>query len=195
VSTVQDEATREETEKKKKNEEEEEEDKKKLEEEKKKKKEEQDMMYLMLVGILGASVTYLTGLKPPGGMWRDDGNGHSAGYPVLYDTNKHRYNVFFYSNSTSFMASIGIIDSLLSRMIISNSERKNIVHLWPIHTAMVLDMLALLGAYAAGSARKWGTSTKVVLLLVPILLIIWGVMFLCREQNKKHEEKEGNAAA
>lgn len=27
-----------------------------------------DMMYLMLVGILGASVTYLTGLKPPGGL-------------------------------------------------------------------------------------------------------------------------------
>ena len=65
--------------------------------------------YLMLVGILAASVTYLTGLKPPGGLWREDGAGHDAGNPVLYDVDRHRYNAFFYSNSTSFMASITVI--------------------------------------------------------------------------------------
>ncbi|XP_022685305.1 uncharacterized protein LOC101757545 [Setaria italica] len=88
--------------------------KKKEQDNKEKKNGQEDtmIMFLMLVGILGASVTYLTGLKPPCGMWRDDANGHSAaGYPVLYDTNKRRYNVFFYNNSTSFMASIAIIAS------------------------------------------------------------------------------------
>ncbi|KAJ1276545.1 hypothetical protein BS78_05G222100 [Paspalum vaginatum] len=129
---------------------------------------ETDMMakYLMLVGILAASVTYLTGLKPPGGMWRDDGGGHDAGNPVLYDIQKHRYNAFFYSNSTSFMASVTVIALLLSRMIRDSKDAKP---LWPMHTAMLMDMLALLGAYAAGSARDWGTSKNVVLLLFPVL--------------------------
>uniref|UniRef100_A0A0D3HPY9 PGG domain-containing protein n=1 Tax=Oryza barthii TaxID=65489 RepID=A0A0D3HPY9_9ORYZ len=103
--------------------------------------------YLMLAGILAASVAYLTGLKPPGGLWRDEGNGHSAGNPVLYDIDKRRYNAFFYSNSTSFMASITVIVLLLRRMT-KGDEHK--LPLWPMHTAMLLDMLALLGAYAAG---------------------------------------------
>ncbi|CAL4990088.1 unnamed protein product [Urochloa decumbens] len=129
-------------------------------------KEEKMMAkYLMLVGTLAASVTYLTGLKPPGGLWREDGTGHSAGNPVLYNVNKHRYNAFFYSNSTSFMASITVIALLLSRMILFDSKKP----LWPMHTAMLLDMLALLGAYAAGSARDWCTSKDVILLLFPVL--------------------------
>jgi len=131
------------------------------------KKKEFDMMmakYLMLVGILAASVTYLTGLKPPGGLWREDGARHDAGNPVLYDIDWHRYNAFFYSNSTSFMASITVIALLLSRMILGSNKP-----LWPMHTAMLLDMLALLGAYAAGSARDWCTSKDVALLLFPVL--------------------------
>ncbi|KAJ1255404.1 hypothetical protein BS78_K245200, partial [Paspalum vaginatum] len=127
-----------------------------------------DMMakYLMLVGILAASVTYLTGLKPPGGLWRDNGGRNDAGNPVLYDIRKHRYNAFFYSNSTSFMASVTVIALLLSRMIRDSEDAKP---LWPMHTAMLLDMLALLGAYAAGSARDWGTSKNIVMLLFPVL--------------------------
>uniref|UniRef100_A0A0D9XVC0 PGG domain-containing protein n=1 Tax=Leersia perrieri TaxID=77586 RepID=A0A0D9XVC0_9ORYZ len=133
---------------------------------------EADMMakYLMLVGILAASVAYLTGLKPPGGLWRnDDSNGHSAGNPVLYDIDKRRYNAFFYSNSTSFMASITVITLLLRRMLGDKESDKNKMPLWPMHTAMLLDLLALLGAYAAGSARNWCTSKDVILLLLPIL--------------------------
>jgi hypothetical protein len=134
-------------------------------------------MYLMLVGILAASVTYLTGLKPPGGLWREDSDGHSAGNPVLYDIDKHRYNAFFYSNSTSFMASVTVIVLLLPRMLRDNKENgSNKMPLWPMHTAMFLDMLALLGAYAAGSAREWCTSKNVILLLLPgfvALLFFW----------------------
>ncbi|TKW01993.1 hypothetical protein SEVIR_8G215266v4 [Setaria viridis] len=146
-------------------------------------KQEQKMMakYLMLVGILAASVTYLTGLKPPGGLWReDDGNGHSAGNPVLYNIDKHRYNAFFYSNSTSFMASITVIALLLSRMILFDSKKP----LWPMHTAMLLDMLALLGAYAAGSARDWCTSKDVILLLFPILGFV-ALLFFWKKQGDR----------
>ncbi|KAL6638821.1 hypothetical protein ACP70R_023457 [Stipagrostis hirtigluma subsp. patula] len=141
-------------------------------------------MYLMVVGILAASVTYLTGLKPPGGLWRDNGNGHTAGNPVLYDIDKRRYNAFFYSNSTSFMASVIVIALLLQRMLRPGHGSQT--PLWaPMHTTMVLNMLALLGAYAAGSAREWFTSGMVILLLFPILLIIVILFYFFRDPEDR----------
>ncbi|CAO2149866.1 unnamed protein product [Urochloa humidicola] len=149
---------------------------------------EDDMMqeYLMLVGVLGASVTYLTGLKPPGGMWKDDGNGHAAENPVLHDINKHRYNAFFYSNSTAFVASIVVMALLLSRMM--GQWHSHHLPLWPMHTAMFLGMVALLVAYAAGSARDQCTSWKVIVLLVPIVAF---VMCLFGFYKKKETENGG----
>ncbi|KAL6596930.1 hypothetical protein ACP70R_047064 [Stipagrostis hirtigluma subsp. patula] len=141
-------------------------------------------MYLMVVGILAASVTYLTGLKPPGGLWRDDGNGHTAGNPVLYDIDKRRYNAFFYSNSTSFMASVIVIALLLQRMLRRPGHGSQ-TPLWPMHTTMVLNMLALLEAYAAGSAREWFTSWMVILLLFPILLIIVILFYIFRDPEDR----------
>ncbi|CAD6253016.1 unnamed protein product [Miscanthus lutarioriparius] len=148
-------------------------------EENKTKEDEEDMAYyLMLVGILAASVTYLTGLKPPGGMWRDDGDGHSAGNPVLYDTNKRRYNVFFYSNSTSFMASIMVIALLLSRMMLPQ-----ISSLRRVHAAVVMDVLALLVAYAAGSSRESRRSWKVIMLF-PIVVFVVFLFYISMKRQR-----------
>ncbi|CAN6373190.1 unnamed protein product [Urochloa humidicola] len=158
-------------------------------------KDEDDMIqeYLMLVGILGASVTYLTGLKPPGGMWKDDGNGHAAGNPVLHDINKHRYNAFFYSNSTAFVASIVVMALLLSRMM--GQWRSHHLPLWPMHTAMFLGMVALLVAYAAGSARDQCTSWKVIVLLVPIVAFVMCLFAFYKKKVAEKGEKGPNEAA
>jgi len=126
--------------------------------------------YLMIVGILTASITYLAGLKPPGGTWREDGDGHSAGNPVLHDINKRRYNVFFYSNSASFVASIIVIALLLSRMMLPAVENF-ITSLRRVNTAIVLDVLALLVAYAAGTTRESHRSWK-VFMLFPIEVFV-----------------------
>ncbi|KAG2631384.1 uncharacterized protein LOC120659289 [Panicum virgatum] len=150
-------------------------------------------MYLMLVGILAASVTYLTGLKPPGGMWRDDDNGHSAGNPVLYDINKQRYNAFFYCNSTSFVASITIIALLLLQWM-ATFFGKPVLSLGPMHTAMVLDMLALLGAYAAGSDRESSRSWKVILLVPLVVLVIFLFWFICGNKQEEPTKPKTRAA-
>jgi hypothetical protein len=97
--------------------------------------------YLMLLGVLAASVTYQTGLKPPGGLWQDNRDSHSAGSSILHYINKRRYHAFFYSNSTSFMASVVVIILLLPETL-----HKYRLPLWPMHTAILLDMLGLLGA-------------------------------------------------
>ncbi|XP_073359604.1 uncharacterized protein [Aegilops tauschii subsp. strangulata] len=134
-------------------------------------KEKHTLEYLMLLGILGASMTYQTGLKPPGGLWQDNNNGHSAGNPILHDINKHRYNAFFYSNSTSFMASIMVVVMLLPLTFKYKFGNHNLP-LWPMHTAILLDMLSLLVAYAAGTTREWETSRNVIFLIIPVLLYI-----------------------
>ncbi|KAI5002393.1 hypothetical protein ZWY2020_027043 [Hordeum vulgare] len=128
--------------------------------------EEKDLReYLMLLGVLAASVTYQTGLKPPGGLWQDNNNGHTAGNSILHDIDRGRFRAFFYSNSTSFMASIVVIILLLPL----NTHK---LPLWPMHTAILLDMMGLLCAYAAGSTREWGTSSHVIALVVPVLAYI-----------------------
>jgi hypothetical protein len=148
---------------------------------------EETAMYLMLVGILAASVTYLTGLKPPGGMWRGDGNGHSAGNPVLYDTNKLRYNIFFYSNSISFIASVVVIALLLLRMMLLPATA---MVLGPIHAAMVLDMLFLLVAYAAGSVRDSHRSWKVIMIFPAVVLVVFFFFFVSRKQTVSRNQTE-----
>jgi hypothetical protein len=134
----------------------------KEEEEKKKMRE-----YLMLLGVLAASVAYQSGLKPPGGLWQDnrDGpDGHSAINSILHDIDKSRYHAFFYSNSTSFMASIVVIVLLL--------PLHDELPLRPLHMAILLDLVGLLVAYAAGSTRDWEMSRNVIALVIPLLIYI-----------------------
>ncbi|KAL6596689.1 hypothetical protein ACP70R_047332 [Stipagrostis hirtigluma subsp. patula] len=142
--------------------------------------------YLMLLGVLAASVTYQTGLKPPGGLWQDNIDGHSAGVPILRDINKGRYYAFFYSNSTSFMASIVVIILLLPWTL---DQHK--LPLWPMHTAILLDMLGLLGAYAAGSTRDWETSKNVIYLVIPVLayVAIYAAVSFFRNKSRCHKGK------
>ncbi|KAF0903420.1 hypothetical protein E2562_027705 [Oryza meyeriana var. granulata] len=138
--------------------------------------------YLMLLGVLAASVTYQAGLKPPGGLWQENSNGRLAGNSILHDINKHRYYAFFYSNSTSFMASIVVIVLLVPRML-NNLE----IPLWPMYTAILLDMLGLLGAYVAGSTMEWETSRNIIALVVPVLAYIAAyaaVSFFCKKDQK-----------
>ncbi|KAM3262859.1 hypothetical protein ACQJBY_053162 [Aegilops geniculata] len=135
--------------------------------------------YLMVLGILAASVTYQAGLAPPGGTWGDDDTAPSpspsqsayppavAGNPILLDFNAPRYQAFFYCNATSFVASIVVIMLLLQRTLKPRGPP-----LWAMQTAVLLDLLGLLGAYAAGSCRDWETSIYVITLVAIVVLFI-----------------------
>jgi cytochrome c-type biogenesis protein CcmH/NrfG len=86
----------------------------------------------------------------------------------MHDNRRPRYLVFFYSNSTSFVASIVVIVILLRQWWQNNEDWSFKV----MNTVILLDLLALLGAYAAGSSRGWKTSMYVVALIAAVLAYV-----------------------
>lgn len=115
----------------------------------KSKKKHATRKYLMLLGVLAASVTYQAGLNPPGGVWQGNSNDHAAGNPVMHDKKRYRYLIFFYSNSTSFVASIVVIILLLPEKLLRENRSFKVMHL-----TMVMNLLGLLLAYMAGSRMR-----------------------------------------
>lgn len=145
--------------------------------------------YLMLLGILAASVTYQAALSPPGGFWPDKRDGHDVGNPILRDSNIRRYHIFFYCNSTSFAASIVVMALLLLEQLQDSpnlesedtgagdqrtrsgyKDRPKLIR--AMHTLIIIDLIGLLGAYAAGSSREWETCGYVFALVAVVLLYI-----------------------
>lgn len=150
-------------------------------------KKEKRHKYLMLLAILAASIAYQAGLNPPGGFWSEDSrDGYKAGNPLLKDIHSRRYMVFYVSNSISFMASIAVIMLLLSK-----SVRKNKVPLQALFLIMILDLLALMTAYAAGSCRKVRTSIFVFLVVCGVVLYLMIVIILLSGIAKWLKERKG----
>jgi len=117
--------------------------------------------YLLLLGILAATVTYQAGLNPPGGFWADSVDGHIAGDIILEAMHPRRYRTFFYCNAMAFVASLVIITLLQSKLITIGAMKRHI-----LQTAMILDLFGLMGAYAAGSSRKFSTSVYAFILML-----------------------------
>jgi hypothetical protein len=85
------------------------------------------MAYLLLLGILAATVTYQAGLNPPGCFWEDSVDGHIAGDPILETIYLRRYKAFFYCNATAFVASLVIITLLQSQLITVGAMKRHIL--------------------------------------------------------------------
>ncbi|TVU11596.1 hypothetical protein EJB05_45190, partial [Eragrostis curvula] len=135
------------------------------------KEERKRHKYLMLIAVLAASITYQAGLNPPGGFWSYDDRkeGHVAGNPVLHDIHHERYKTFFCFNAISFMASI---------------VRKKGVPLDVLLLIMILDLLALMTTFAAGSCRKFWTSVYVFALVAAVLIYLVILIILSRRIEK-----------
>ncbi|XP_034570090.1 uncharacterized protein [Setaria viridis] len=131
---------------------------------------------LILLGILAAAVTYQAGLEPPGGAWQSSSGDYEAGNPIMHDNRRTRYLTFFYMNSTSFMASIVVI--LLQLVPKKLFGRYHYQHTYATWQMIVLDLLGLLGAYAAGSTRAIKTSVYVILLFMIAVVASSGIQFV-----------------
>ncbi|KAI5014997.1 hypothetical protein ZWY2020_056387 [Hordeum vulgare] len=125
--------------------------------------------YLMLLAVLVASITYQTGLNPPGGLWYDDPN-HVAGNPILHDIHPWRYRTFFIFNGISFMASIVVIMFLLEK-----SVRKKVVTLEMQCQVRVHDKSAIRTKLAAArvcGASRGAPRLKVLALAIETTVVV-----------------------
>jgi hypothetical protein len=133
--------------------------------------------YLLLRGVLASTITYQAGLNPPGGFWIDNEDGHLAGDPILEMIDPKRYNAFFYCNGTAFVSSLVIIILLHSQLITIGGMKRYVLQI-----AMILDLLGIMGAYAAGCSRTFSTSVYVIILVILVFsyVVIHIILFMCK---------------
>ena len=124
--------------------------------------------YLLLLAIKVATVTHTAGFNLPGGVWQDTEAGHLAGDSIIRDTHYPRYLVFFYCNAAAFAMSIVVIIIIFILALIHDTK-KLWISMIPLRMAMVLDLLGLVGAYAAGTSRNV-LKTRNVCVLVAIFV-------------------------
>uniref|UniRef100_A0ACD6AQR6 Uncharacterized protein n=1 Tax=Avena sativa TaxID=4498 RepID=A0ACD6AQR6_AVESA len=145
-------------------------------------------IYLMTLGILVGSVTYQAGLDPPGGSWQ---SGSHAGHPVMHDKRRNRYFAFLFGNSTSFVASICLIELLIFDMAIPEFKG------WQkaIQPIVMAQYLGFLVAYTAGSSRQLSLSAHVGTLLISVLAFVATLVMLsfCVKKITHKPRPSGNS--
>ncbi|KAJ4815849.1 Ankyrin repeat family protein [Rhynchospora pubera] len=131
--------------------------------------------WIMVVAVLIASVTYASGLNPPGGFWQEDllpdnKDGlpsHVAGVSILHDKYNTRFTIFFYANATAFMTSLVVIILLMNEKFYNNNIKVLILNI-----SLVVGLMSLMIAYAAGSTRRFTTSLYVIALAGGVMVFV-----------------------
>ncbi|KAL6644035.1 hypothetical protein ACP70R_018801 [Stipagrostis hirtigluma subsp. patula] len=140
--------------------------------------------YLLLLATVVSTVTYAAGLKPPGGSWPD--THRNAGHLlILRDTSYARYLVFFYCNATAFAASLVLIVLILILALLHEQQpgqtpgngrtkpKRTPLHcLRTLRVVMVLGLLSLMAAYAAGACRDKLTSIYSAVLVAAFVIYL-----------------------
>jgi hypothetical protein len=136
--------------------------------------------YLLLLATVFANVTYAAGFNPPGGVWQEGFNdgGPLAGEPIIRHAHYRRYLAFFYCNAMAFAASLVVIVLILILAVRHDKEKEKKGVVWvlkdvvPLRLVMVIDLLSLVGAYAAGTCRDKVSSLYLAALVATIFLYI-----------------------
>lgn len=139
---------------------------------------------LLLLATLVVGVTYMAGINPPGGVWQENGSGHTAGGTILRATNRPRYDAFYYCNATALASSVVLIFLLLLKKPRRGAE------LAVLRVVMVLDLLSLLGAYAAGSSRQTNSTLYITSLSLSVAVFVYMYTLFSRDISPPPREEE-----
>ncbi|XP_042502342.1 ankyrin repeat-containing protein BDA1-like [Macadamia integrifolia] len=69
---------------------------------------------LMVVASLIATMAFQSGINPPGGLWQDTTQEHTAGTSIMATNNSGDYNILLVSNTMGFIASLSVVFLLIS---------------------------------------------------------------------------------
>ncbi|KAF7007597.1 hypothetical protein CFC21_022523 [Triticum aestivum] len=125
----------------------------------------------MVLATLIASITYASGLSPPGGFEGEDDRINPftiSGTPVRRNTFPRRYTTFYYCNTAAFALSLSIM------LLVASENLRRLAKIKVLEILVALDVLALLIAYIAGSTfelKELGVCAGLVL-IVPVALVV-----------------------
>lgn len=137
--------------------------------------------WLMVLATVIASITYASGLSPPGGFTivntprladpkRPPGASDQQMLPALYLVSPARCRVFYYANTAAFAFSL----SLVLLLALGTQALRRLARVKALEILVALDVVALLVAYLAGAA-SFGQLQLVVCaglaLVVPLALV------------------------
>jgi hypothetical protein len=86
---------------------------------------------------------------------------------VFLDEFPLRYKVFFYFNATAFVASLAVIMLLVSKRLCHKGLQS-----YALRACVLIDLMSLMGAFAAGSCRKVLTSVYVILVVLAVSVYV-----------------------
>ncbi|OEL30535.1 hypothetical protein BAE44_0008446 [Dichanthelium oligosanthes] len=166
--------------------------------------------YLLLLATVVATVAYAAAFNPPGGAWKvadrqgylrggdDKGHrhGHLAGEPIIRNTHYLRFLVFFYCNAVEFASSIVVIIIILVLTIwhdLESTDGRNRPSrlVYGLRVAMVLDLIGLMGAYAAGTSQDEVTTKNdwVLVAVFFVFVVAHMVLWHLRGHTSKDDDK------
>jgi hypothetical protein len=130
----------------------------------------------LLLATFGTPLTYGAGMMP----WLYFGR-NVIGDPMLADLEPRRYLAFSYCNATCFASSLAIITLLVSKRTLSG----RIARSYALQVCVLVDLLGLMGAYAAGSCRNIRLTEYSVAFAGAVFLYIVLVVIFCMATTKK----------
>lgn len=150
--------------------------------------------YVLLLATVVATLTYSSAFSPPGGVWQDTDAGHLAGDPIIRDTHYRRYLVFFYCNASGFASSLVVIILILLLSVQHEDMSGASIWTWrhtlvPLRVVMALDLLSILGAYAAATCRDAVTTTYSTLLVVGVFAYLMVQVALSSSARRRREQQ------
>uniref|UniRef100_A0A8I6YBD2 PGG domain-containing protein n=1 Tax=Hordeum vulgare subsp. vulgare TaxID=112509 RepID=A0A8I6YBD2_HORVV len=147
--------------------------------------------YILLLATLVATVTYAAGFNPLGGVWQETvpSSDQLAGDSIIRTTSYGLYLVFFYCNATAFASSLVIIVHFL--FLFLTLLKKHQLQLKLLQAIMVVDLLSVMGAYAAGTCRdKTTTIYSSVLVVIVISYLTFQMVMAWRlpdDENRNND--------
>ncbi|VAI62324.1 hypothetical protein VPH35_113103 [Triticum aestivum] len=137
---------------------------------------------LMLLATFAVSITYVAGLSTSGGFWDSPEGSHRPGDAILKEHHSVRLTVFLLCNTTAFLASL-LITTLL--MIAGKKLHDKLARSRVLYACIVVTLVSLIGAYAAGSCRETDTTVYVVSLVGAVVAyILLQLHGLCSSESK-----------